>query len=736
MTVDSGNILVGLIKTLASQDFIKQKNLIELAELAASQLPEDKRNKVLELFKEEIDRPQEEPKPKTGKSDEEQQDKIDSSEPSGSTSVKGGKKKKQLKTKGKLVTDNTSGQSAKKEISPEGQEKKKKRGKNELEKLHEDIREMFISKEVVTATGQRSCRMRKESKDTLPPPKSRPGSADEKNRHSAGKSGTDDVIDFSDESPCKSQVSDSSDITSDYQPTEHKLRYTSESEDEDEMPAMKLRKTNDTAEQLCLRKNKTNFLDSESESETVAAEEDSGKLDFQFSCPVVVLDKSCPIKIERNSRKNVARRGRKVGSMTRDQVMGREDFGSMSQEDSVEDEESKVEDKDMSQIDTSNIIQVEVGKSKLTRNQLKLLKGPEVKDETKLGCKRSFRSTKEISEYDSDASKCSETNITKEDQGSFSATESSPSPVRKKRKLKKIASSTSFTSKVTKLNDLDSLMADDMHKSADTSHCEEEEDYNDVDASAASSSGGEIQHISSNTEVEMHEVPLISRLQNVPTQEKEQLVSNSKYHEDLNYCIPTASERVRSCKICQYSGKIIVSHYVSSHPSEEVLVSRLPPNIATCLKSECDKYQQELQSLIPQYSSKKKSSCPLQCLLCNAVAPTSLRLWEHVSTHTGEYRYSCTQCSFRTATRMSMKSHRKARHGGTSVKEMCTVSSMETNTSMVIVFAYVCSECNFFQLLQSNLSKHLKSYHSQSLSARSIRISVSKKVEVKTEVSL
>lgn len=722
---DRGNILVGLIKTLASKDFIQQKDLVGcLAELAASQLPEDKRNKVLELFKEGIDtKAPEEPKPKVLESREDQEQ-IDSTEPSVSRNVKGGRKKAQSKS----VTEGTPAHCSKKqEISPEGTEKKKKRGKNELDKLHEDIAEMFIGKDVVRATGQRSCVKRKENKELLHPPKSRPGSADEKHKSSTGKSHTDDVSDSSDVSPCKSQISDTSESTSDYQPLEsnRKLRYSSESEDE--MPAVKLRKpTKDSSNQICVRRNKTNFLDSESESDNVLTEEDS-KLDFHFPLPVVMLDKSCSIKPYRNCRKNVARRGRKVGSMSREEKLVREDIGELScEEGSVEGEELKVEDKDMSQIDTSNIIPVEVGK-KLTRNQLKLLKGPEIKEEIKSGSKRTLRTTKEISECDSDASKCSDTNLFKEDQCSFSAHESS-SPAKKKRKVKKESKNV-----IPKKS-----MSDDFNNSVDTSHCEELGGNENINASVASSSGVEVEHISANIDVEMHEVPLISRLQNVLSQEKKQVAPDPQHHEgnhtDLNYCIPTASERVRACKLCQYSGKIIVSHYVSSHPNDEVLVSRLPQNVATYLKAEADGYQQDLKHLISQYSLKKKSSCPLKCLLCDTVAPTSLRLWEHLSTHTGEYRYSCTLCSFRTATRLSMKSHRKTRHAGTSGKEMISVSDMETSTSMAIVFAYVCSECNYFQLLESRLLNHLKVYHSQNVSARSIRISVSKKVLVKSEI--
>ncbi|KAJ1524151.1 hypothetical protein ONE63_010679 [Megalurothrips usitatus] len=723
------SILAGLINLLGDT------NLIELA-LAASHIPEEKRNKVLEIIKGEGES-------KNQKASEEKQKQdvsgclnapststvttsaVDSSLPNASSDIpkdstyeskvssnvsvsvppRGGKKKKQVKGKVKRA-QNPNAQ--KDEVSPEGMEKQRKK-RNELEKLHEDIREMFICKEVITATGQRSCRMRKDGQDGLLPPKLRPNSADEKLKFSKGKQ--DEGIDFSDDSSTR-QVLDTS--TSDNQATEDaSIQSRDSSGSDDDLPASKWMDTSGDSPDIAFKKKKRpNFLESESDSELLTVDEEVSKPGF-FE-PLHVLDKI--------SRKSVSRRGRKSGTLARDQVKT-EEVRTPSYDGDCDDGDPQVEDKDMSQIDTSNIIQVEGGRSKLTRNQLKLLKGPEPQQKTRPTNKRSLVALKDFSECESDTSKASE---------SFS-----PSPIQKKKK-KKISDQHRGVVKKKLLAENDDIV-DETVGSVLSEESFDNSSFIELDISAPQESTcGDFQdkpNLSSTSEdIEMHEIPLIARMKNLSssTQEPHTLGSKPDYHADLNYSLALTKA---SCKLCNFFGKTIVNHYVSCHPQEEVLISRLPQALAELVKADSTKYVGELQSLISKYSAKKRSSVPLQCLICKYIACTSLRLYEHVSTHTGEYRFSCTMCNHKGAQRQLMKSHRKMHHSDATIKDICNAYLPGGVASMKILFAYLCPECNYIQLSESSLKKHLKLYHSRAPSIQPLRINISEEAVGKIEAN-
>ncbi|KAK3914018.1 DNA transposase [Frankliniella fusca] len=730
--VEPGNILVGLIKTLASQDLFKQTSLIELAALAASQLPEEKRNKVLEIFREGTGETAKEDlsKPEDSKEDSENlkskihdkdESKVDlnmqtvTSDSRTSFNTKKGKKKKQS-TKTKTAKVSSADALPKANISPEGSEKqKKKRGKNELEKLHEDIREMFISKEVVTATGQRSCRMRKENKDIFQPPKSRPGSADEKVKLSQSKF-CDEVMDFSDDSPSKDQTSllNTTGSTSDgHALVDIDKNIRSSSESEDDMHTSKFKRTSPDSSGLVLkRRSKINLIESDTESDS--AINDSGSPQSSRE-PKVVTEKSLHAQ---RGRRNVARRGRKISSISRDQIKMREEMCTPSYDGDCdeEEEESKIEDKDMSQIDTSNIIQIEGAGNKLTRNQLKLLKGPEPKEDSKLTTKRALNSSREFSECDSDTSKSGTVPY---------------SPVKKKRKIKKsLNSHIGFLEKSADLKIMseatDPLMSDEIFERSSTLesvHENNSEVIHILDSSAVNTS-----------EVEEHEAPLISRIQNPPSLNIEAACTDDlssgkpEYHEDLDYTITSALDKA-TCKICRFSGRMIVAHYLLSHPSEEVLISRLSKDLAEQAKANISNYN---ESDSKKVSGKKRlSTAPLMCLICKHVAKNFMRLYEHVSIHTGEYRYSCNRCNFKAAQRISIKSHAKSRHPNTQVQDLCSVSQIGEGSTAKVLLAYLCSECNYFQLLKSNLTKHLLRYHHQNTAAQAIQVCISQVVASK-----
>lgn len=730
-SADAGNLIVGLIKSLASKDI-----LIELAELAASQLPEDKRAQVLQLFKEgsqankgneEMGKKDSIPSTSADVAANISKDQVNeiSNAPSDLPShpiTKGGKRK----PKGKVKTAPVTPDSQKKSESTVERSEKQKKKRNELEKLHEDIREMFISQEVVHATGQRSCRLRKEAKEAPVTAPNRPSSADEKLKTASSQV---NVVDLSDDSPSKTTISDSS--VSDIQPLDPKrkkiIKYSSESDDED--PASKfLRPEGEASESNLKVENRLSFPESESELEC-------NSQDKQKLLPRVLLEDMQPSQPSRPARRNVARRGRRIAPVSRDQFKGNEDDFSLTLgtdgDGDDEEEESRVEDKDMSQIDTSNIIQVEGAGTKLTRNQLKRLKDPDPKVDLKSDKKRPFYGYKELSESESDTSKTSESLLGKSDlSGVF---DSPPSPIKKRRKLRKTQN---IPRNITKQNqNIEQISLDDdldfefPEGSTNEGPCMSSPDKNiahshPADVSSANMERDQQANINwhDGIDAEMPELSL----------DKGQESIKYEYHKDLSYTVPLPNEKA-FCKICHYSGKAIVNHYVSSHPMEEVLVSRLPNSLAVNLKAEASHFNEDIQLLVSKYHVAKRSSSSLKCRVCSFVAQTSINLYEHVSSHTGEFRYSCTQCAYKTFHRATMKSHRKSRHNKSKVTDLCHIFIPDAVVNMKILFAYICSECNFFQLQESNVKKHVESHHSST--AQVTRICISEEVPSESKVS-
>ncbi|XP_050305539.1 uncharacterized protein LOC126742791 [Anthonomus grandis grandis] len=183
-----------------------------------------------------------------------------------------------------------------------------------------------------------------------------------------------------------------------------------------------------------------------------------------------------------------------------------------------------------------------------------------------------------------------------------------------------------------------------------------------------------------------------------------ELDDSSKLVEpDKEYYYDFVNKRKLSCKLCKYSGHMMTGHYLREHPQSEVLCSRFSPEVATTAIKDFAEYGQKYESItIPKVSTKYHYTCRM-CMYNSFVTP--IFFYEHVTTHTGEWRHQCGICEFFAATSKTMASHFQTVHPGEERK------AVRRTYTLGIIFAYVCGECNFVQLNQKNVEDHANIFH-------------------------
>uniref|UniRef100_A0A8D8KCV6 (northern house mosquito) hypothetical protein n=1 Tax=Culex pipiens TaxID=7175 RepID=A0A8D8KCV6_CULPI len=157
------------------------------------------------------------------------------------------------------------------------------------------------------------------------------------------------------------------------------------------------------------------------------------------------------------------------------------------------------------------------------------------------------------------------------------------------------------------------------------------------------------------------------------------------------------SDKSKDCALCSYTGQIssMVQHYVRYHPLHEVYLSRIPNPTANKIKKDPMKVTGNIC----------EQNITFECIFCKEVLTKTRYNWKlHLASHTGEYRYKCTNCTIKSLTPCTY-SH----------DSECSGSSMEVVNELVFeenhIHAYLCRLCNFVQLSPDNMKTHLKEEH-------------------------
>lgn len=174
--------------------------------------------------------------------------------------------------------------------------------------------------------------------------------------------------------------------------------------------------------------------------------------------------------------------------------------------------------------------------------------------------------------------------------------------------------------------------------------------------------------------------------------EESQNLADSTYYQDGDF-------RAIKCKLCSFKGKHIVSHYTISHPKDEVFISRMSPEVAELAVKESNLF----------FNTGLAKSTEFTCRFCRQVFFKLIVFFEHLALHSGEYRHECCKCGYRTSTRGGIYKHFHSVHENIS-KVNCRVLYKEPGDKNHLI-GYLCKLCNFFQLSEKNVRRHLISAH-------------------------
>lgn len=156
------------------------------------------------------------------------------------------------------------------------------------------------------------------------------------------------------------------------------------------------------------------------------------------------------------------------------------------------------------------------------------------------------------------------------------------------------------------------------------------------------------------------------------------------------------SKKAMECHLCfkRYT-KRIVWHYKKEHPESEVFPSRISSRVAEKARSKSIEANYEDQSNYPE---------PLvhaHCYMCDEVKKFHAYYWEqHYTTHTGEYMYQCTGngCEQMVAAPYHCN-------------QACSKKAKPVILRIQDLTGYLCMDCNYVQLNEKNIRKHLRSEH-------------------------
>uniref|UniRef100_A0A1A9UMM7 C2H2-type domain-containing protein n=1 Tax=Glossina austeni TaxID=7395 RepID=A0A1A9UMM7_GLOAU len=161
----------------------------------------------------------------------------------------------------------------------------------------------------------------------------------------------------------------------------------------------------------------------------------------------------------------------------------------------------------------------------------------------------------------------------------------------------------------------------------------------------------------------------------------------------------------RYCVLCYSKPHNTVAHYVRRHKTESY-VSRL---------TEAQLHDLTINTNFaePQRPDHKGTMYyKVICYFCKDVLiEPFIKLYNHYSQHTGEYAYVCSYCLHCKPFRTDIESHQHR-------KKACRQAKIQVKyryqSSGASIYLYFCSICNYVQLNEANVSKHLRREHSPS----------------------
>lgn len=191
------------------------------------------------------------------------------------------------------------------------------------------------------------------------------------------------------------------------------------------------------------------------------------------------------------------------------------------------------------------------------------------------------------------------------------------------------------------------------------------------------------------------------------------MVSDKDFVDKFYY--PMADNLIE-CKFCHYNdtGLNIVRHYKEKHMDEEVLPSRLSKKCAEVLISESlkENFGEMSSEQFEEYKFTKSMSVNINftCIFCRNIFYDFIIFYDHITSHTGEYRYKCKMCKQVYSNENELEKH-ILEHPDYDKIDGISFLLHPDPIQKTKMFGYLCPFCYFIQLDYNNVLKHMKLRH-------------------------
>ncbi|XP_037811588.1 uncharacterized protein LOC119603592 [Lucilia sericata] len=160
------------------------------------------------------------------------------------------------------------------------------------------------------------------------------------------------------------------------------------------------------------------------------------------------------------------------------------------------------------------------------------------------------------------------------------------------------------------------------------------------------------------------------------------------------------------CVLCRSKPSDLTNHYIGRHKTESY-VARLD-------WAELDdlSINTPFAKLLPRGKNARFDRYEVECPFCqDKITDQFINLYQHYSVHTGEYAFQCSHCNLTKPYRPDIQSH--ILHSKTCRNATIQIMYRYPPNAQCIYLHY-CTICNFVQLNEANVLKHLREHHDSS----------------------
>ncbi|VVC45886.1 Zinc finger C2H2-type,Zinc finger, RING/FYVE/PHD-type [Cinara cedri] len=212
-----------------------------------------------------------------------------------------------------------------------------------------------------------------------------------------------------------------------------------------------------------------------------------------------------------------------------------------------------------------------------------------------------------------------------------------------------------------------------------------------------------------------------SELNNVSDNNKEETIQvktlkvlTPEDYKDKSY-FQTFDNNMLECKLCSYNdkGPKIVRHYKEEHSVEEMLPSRISVDVAEILINESVKENfgiLNVQNLKPLWDVVFINTI-FKCVFCHSIFYDITCYYDHITCHTGEYRYQCKLCKMTYPNVFELDKH-ISKHSNYDKSEGISHTLHSIPLGINKIFGYLCPFCYYIQLNYKRIVNHMTEWHS------------------------